>query len=109
MKKKQFYSQIVETESVVVKLHDMKLKDDEKAHLVALMDSSLHHVILDAILSELSQGDKKLFLKELATDDHDAVWKFLRGKITGIEGKITKVADDLKKELHEDIKEVGTK
>ncbi len=109
MKKKQFYSHMVETDSVVVKLHDMNLQQEEKAHLIALMDSSLHHVILDAILSELSHEDKKLFLKELASDDHDAIWNFLRSKITGIEDKIAKVADDLKKELHEDIKEVGNK
>lgn len=100
---------MVETDSVVVKLHDMNLQQEEKAHLIALMDSSLHHVILDAILSELSHEDKKLFLKELASDDHDAIWNFLRSKITGIEDKIAKVADDLKKELHEDIKEVGNK
>ncbi len=109
MKKKQFYSHIVETDSIVVKLHDMNLRDDEKAHLIALMDSSLHHVILDAILSELTTEDKKLFLKELASDDHDAIWNFLRARITGIEDKITKVATELKKELHEDIKEVHTK
>jgi len=109
MKKKQFYNHIVETDSVVVKLHDMNLRDEEKAHLIALMDSSLHHVILDAILSELSHEDKKLFLKELASDDHDAIWKFLRVRITGIEDKINKVATDLKNELHEDIKEVDTK
>jgi len=109
MKKKQFYSHIVETESVVVKLHEMKLSEEEKTHLIGIMDSSLHHVILDAILSELSHEEKKLFLKELASDDHDAIWKFLRGRITGIEDKIGKVAEELKKELHEDIKEVHTK
>ncbi len=109
MAKKQFYSEIVETDSVVVKLHEVGLSEEEKAHLVALMDSSLHHVILDAILTELSPHDKKLFLEELAHDDHEAIWKFLRGRITGIEDKIQKAADDLKKELHEDIKEVHTK
>ncbi|CAN5123084.1 hypothetical protein BH09PAT1_BH09PAT1_6020 [soil metagenome] len=109
MRKKQFYNHIVETESVVVKLHEVGLSEDEKAHLVALMDSSLHHVILDAILTELTPSDKKLFLQELATDDHEAIWKFLKNKIDGIEDKIQNVANDLKKELHEDIKEVHTK
>lgn len=109
MSKKQFYHEVVETDSVVVKLHEVGLSEEEKAHLIALMDSSLHHVILDAILTELSPQDKKLFLKELATDDHEAIWKFLRSKITGIEDKIQKAANDLKKELHEDIKDVHTK
>lgn len=109
MKKKQFYHQAIETESVVVRLQEMELSEDERSHLIALIDSSLHHAILDAVLSELSTADKKLFLKELANDDHDAIWNFLRLRIEGIEGKVSKVADDLKKELHEDINKVGTK
>jgi hypothetical protein len=104
--KKQFYSHVVETESLVVKLERLNLKEDEKAHLLSLMESSLHHVILDAILSELSADDKKLFLKGLASEDHDAVWTFLKKKIDNIEGKIEKAADDLKKELHSDIDEI---
>ena len=105
MRKKQFYSHIVETDSVVVKLTEMGMSEAEQAHLIALMDSSLHHVILDAILSELTPEDKKLFLQELASEDHDAIWNFLRGKIDKIEDKIQSAADDLKKELHEDIAE----
>jgi len=104
--KKHFYSHIVKTESVVVKLHEIQMSDEERLHLIALMDSSLHHTILDAILSELSAEDKQKFLKELATDDHEAIWNFLRGKIVGIEDKIQKAAEDLKDELHEDIKDI---
>ena len=104
MKKKHFYSHIVKTQSVVVKLTELTMSEDERLHLIALMDSSLHHVILDAILSELSPNDKQIFLKELAGDDHEAIWKFLRTKITGIEEKIKKAAEGLKDELHEDIK-----
>lgn len=106
--KKQFYSHIVEIDSIVVRLHEMRLSEEEKAHLLALMDSSLHHTILDAILSELSPSDKRLFLQHLASDDHDAIWKFLKSKIDDIEGKIQKAAYDLKKELHADIDEVKT-
>lgn len=101
--KKHFYTHIVETDSVVVKLTEMKLTEEEKAHLISIMESSLHHTILDAVLTELSASDRKLFLKELASDDHDSIWKFLKSRIDGIEDKIQKVADDLKKELHEDI------
>lgn len=104
--KRHFYNHIVETESVVVRLHEMGLSEEEKAQLITLMDSSLHHAILDAILSDLSPEDKKLFLKELASDDHEAIWRFLKTRIDGIEDKIQKVADDLKKELHADIDEV---
>ncbi|HVZ58397.1 MAG TPA: hypothetical protein VG935_01430 [Patescibacteria group bacterium] len=107
--KKQFYSHIIETESVVVRLHELGLSDDEKAHLIALMDSSLHHTILDAILSELSPHDKKLFLQTLATENDEEIWKFLKSKIDGIEDKIRHAAEGLKKELHQDIDTVHKK
>lgn len=103
---KHFYSQIVKTESVVVKLHDIQMSEQERLHLISLMDSSLHHVILDAILSELTPVDKQIFLQELAADDHEAIWKFLRAKISGIEDKIKNAAEELKNELHEDINEI---
>lgn len=104
--RKQFYHTVVQTDSITVILSEMDLSDQERVHLSHIMESSLHHAILDAILSELSATDKKLFLKELANDDHDAVWKFLKDKIDGIEDRIVKVSDDLKKELHEDVKKV---
>ena len=104
---KHFYSHIITTDSLIVKLSNMKMSDDERTHLLSLMESSLHHAILDAILSELTASDKKLFLKELADEDHDAIWTFLKKRIDNIEGKIEKTAEDLQEQLHQDIDEVN--
>lgn len=104
--KKHFYSHIVETESIVIELNQMDLTEEEKTHLISLMDSNLHHTILDAILSELSDEDKKTFLKHLAHEDHDKVWQLLNEKIKNIESKIKKASEDLKEQLRKDIKEV---
>jgi hypothetical protein len=106
MKKKRFYGHLVETDSVVVKLHELQMSEEEKAQLVDLMESHLDHVILDAILSELSEEDKILFMQELASDNDDSIWEFLKKRIDHIEDKIATAAEALKKELHEDIKEV---
>jgi len=105
MKKKHFYSHLVETDSLVVLINELDATDEEKSHLIALVDSQLHHTILDAILSELSEEDKKSFLKHLMHEDHDQIWNHLNTKVDNIEEKIKKAAEDLKKELHEDIKE----
>ena len=107
--KKHFYSHLVETDSVVILINELDITDEEKAHLVALVDSQLHHTVLDAVLSELSEDDKKLFLKHLLHEDHDEVWKHLNTKVDNIEEKIKKAAEDLKKELHEDVKQVKSK
>lgn len=106
MKKKYFYTQIIDTSTLSLELGDMDLTPKERIHLISLIDSNLHHEILDLILSELKPEDKTTFLAHLASENHEKVWKFLKGKIKDVEGKIKKTAEDLKKELHKDIKDV---
>lgn len=101
---KYFYSHLIEIESVISELDKMELSDEERIHLAALLDSSLHHTILDAILSELPDQEKRVFLQHITEGNHDKIWKFLNEKIDGIEDKIKMVAEDLKKELHKDLK-----
>lgn len=103
--KKHFYSHLVQIDSLVVTLNSMDLSDTEKEELLQIADSSIYHAVLDAVLSELSDKDKKLFLQHLLTDDHGKIWEFLHGKVSNIEDKIKKTADDLTEKLHEDIKD----
>lgn len=107
--KKYFYSHIVEIDSVIVELNKMDLSENEKKHLIEIADSSMYHAVLDAILSELSQDDKKIFLKHLSSEDHEKTWQHLNSKINNIEQKIKKTAEELKNQLHKDIKEAKSK
>lgn len=102
---KQFYSHLIEIESIIVSLDKMDLSGEEKLHLTHLVDSSLHHTILDAILSELPDEDKVVFINHLKADDHDKIWKFLNEKVSGVEDKIKRTANELKSQLHKDIEE----
>lgn len=104
MKRDHFYSHIIEIESLIVELDKMDLSEGEKTHLASLIDSSLHHTILDAIMSELSDEDKRIFLEHLSNKEHDKIWDHLREKIDKIEDKIRNAADSLKEQLHRDIK-----
>ena len=101
--KQYFYSHIIETESLILALNELKLSEKEKAHLLSLIDSSLHHTVLDAILSELSDSDKRVFLQHVVANDHDKLWNHLNDKVDNIEDKIKKAANELKKQLHNDI------
>ena len=105
----KWYTHLVELESIHFELDKMSLSEQEKLHLSQLIDSSLHNTILDAILSELSKEDKIIFLRYVNENDHKKIWQFLNQKITNIEGKIKIVAEDLKKELHKDIKKAKEK
>lgn len=107
MRKKYFYTHIIDTSILSLELGNMDLTSKERLDLISLIDSNIHHEILDLILSELKPEDKKTFLIHLASEDHDKIWKLLKDKVDNIEGKIKKTAEDLKKELHKDIKELA--
>lgn len=106
---KQFYSHLIEIESLIIELDKMDLSTVEKHHLASLVDSSLHHEILDAVLSELSNDDKITFLTYLKDDAHLKIWQFLKKRVDKIEEKIKNAAEDLKRKLYQDIKEAKRK
>lgn len=105
MNKTFFYAHLVEIESVTAELDKLDLSEAERHHLAQLVDSSIHHTILDAILSRLSESDKKIFLSHLKDDDHRKIWEFLNEKTENIEEKIEEAAQELKEQLKKDIKE----
>ncbi len=107
--KKHFYSHLVRLDSIHIALNDLELTVEERDELVGFMDSSIHHIVLDTILSELSEYDKKLFLTHLHSQKHDEIWELLHEKSKDIETKIKNAVDDLKKQLHEDIYEAKKK
>lgn len=104
--KKQFYSHIVSVDTLLLEIDNLGLSEEQKMHLVSLIDSTLYHTILDAILSELSVADKKTFISYLAQDNHDEIWQFLNKKVENIETKVKLAADELTEKMHKDIKEI---
>ena len=101
-----FYSKYIVIEDLITELHGLDLSDEERHHLASLIDSQLHHAILDEILSNLTEADKKVFINKIKEDpESEDILDFLNEKIENIEGKISKVSDQLVKELHGDVKE----
>jgi hypothetical protein len=103
MKNKFFYTHLVETSDISLKLTEIDLSEDEKTHLVSLVEANIHSVIIDTVLSELSKEDKKIFLKNLVSNNHEKTWEHLRSRIGKAEDKIKASVEELKKELLEDI------
>ena len=102
---KHFYTHIIEIDSISSSLDDLDLDPQEKRELISIAQSHIHQVVVDVILSELSEEDKKMFLMYLAHDRHDEIWEHLKKNIVNVEGKIKKAVEDLKKDLYADIKE----
>ena len=103
--KKQFFSHLVEIDTIHLEIEELNLEEKEKDEIKKLIEDSLYHTILDAILSELTEEDKKTFLSHIVEDDHDKIWKLLNTKIENIDDKIKQAADAVKKELHKDIED----
>lgn len=103
--KKHFYHSIIEIDSLFVEMDGLDLSESEKLHLSELIDTNLHHEVVDVILSQLSDEDKKIFLTHLSREDDAKVWELLNSKAENIEDKIKLAAEVVKKELHEDIME----
>lgn len=107
---KYFYTKYLFLEEFLSEFHTLDLSKEEKSHLSYLVDSSLHHVILDEILSNLKVEDKNIFLNLLKENpENEELIEFLKNKIEGIEEKIKKVSEELIKEMHNDIKKAKLK
>lgn len=106
---KRFYQHLIEIESLTIELDKIDLADHEKHELAGLVDSNIHNVVMDAIFSKLSEKDKENFAKLAGSDDHGKIWDFLKSKTDDVEDEIKKAATDIKKKLHEDIKEAKQK
>jgi hypothetical protein len=103
---RHFYTHIVETETISLELDALDLKSHEKEHLERLVEAQIHHVVVDTVLTELPEEDKKTFLEQMHTKNYDKVWKLLNAKIDKAEEKIKKAAQDITKELLKDIKDL---
>lgn len=101
-----FYSHLIGIESIIVQLDQLQLDEGQKQHLADLLDSSIHQTVLDIVLSELNEADKRLFLSKLSDDPHSQdLMKFVTDRVDKIEDKIKDTVESLKAELHRDIKE----
>lgn len=104
--KKYFYSHIVDFEPLSLELEELDLEEHEREELRDLIDSNVYHAILEAIMDELSEEDKKVFLEHISHDNHDKVWSHLRTRVENIEDKIKSAAELMMRELYKDIKDV---
>lgn len=101
--KKQFYSHIIEIESIYIHLDLVPLSEKQRNELMMIVDSTIHHTIMDITLSHLSPSDKKEFLSHMEGNNHEKTWQFITGKINRFEHKLHKAVQKIKNEIHADI------
>lgn len=101
--KTYFYSHLVEIETITTKLNEIDIAVHEREELVEIVHDTIHHHVIDAVLDELNEEDKKQFLKLLVHNDHDTVWQHLKQKVANIEDKIKSAINTIKQEFHADM------
>jgi hypothetical protein len=106
MKHKYFYSHLFETSDISLELAEMDLDQNERIHLVSLVEANIHSEVIKTVLSELPTEDKKQFLSNMLLKDHEKIWEHLNKKIKDAEEKIRQTIVQVNKELFEDIKKV---
>jgi hypothetical protein len=109
MKQNHFYSHLITLESIHIALNDLDLEVHEREELLTFAETTLHHTVLDIVLTELPAEEKKKFLSNVHTNDHEAVWLHIKQHIEEVEEKIKAAAKQLEATLHQDIKEVKKK
>ena len=86
---KYFYSHIIEIESVLVKLDEIDLSNDQKKHLAHLVDSTIHQTVLDLILSKLSKSDRRTLVAKMKENPEDKdLMKFVKEKVENIHERL---------------------
>lgn len=103
---RHFYTHIIETETISIELDTLNLKAEEKEHLERLVESQIHHAVVDTVLTQLPEDDKKTFLEHVHTKNYEKVWKLLHAKIDDAEEKIKKSAREITTELLKDIRQI---
>jgi len=107
--KKHFYSHLIQVDSIYIQLDLMDLTRAERQELMMLIESNIHHAVMDTVLSYLKEDDKKTFLSHVTQKKHEQLWEFLSKKIIRAEKKIQSVVDKLKRQMHLDIQKAKKK
>ena len=100
---KIFYDHLVIREEITVELDKYSLVREEKEELVQLVDETLHHQILNIILTHLPKDQHRGFLEKFHKTPHD---ESLLKYIKDFEQEIIKEAQKIKRELLSEIKRV---
>lgn len=102
---KIFYDHLVVREEVIAQLDKHKIAVEEREELVTLIDETLHHHVLNTILTNLPKEKHEKFLEEFHKAPHNPkLLDFLRQEKADIEEKIMAKAKKIKAEMVAEIK-----
>lgn len=108
---KIFYDHLIVIEEVIAVLDQYKLSNKERQELLALIDETLHHEVLDVILSCLPESLHNEFLTKFHKAPHDpALITYLKEKSDiNVELAILGRVNTVKRKLIKHVEKFGKK
>lgn len=92
----KFYNHLIKIEPLHNKLSEYDIDINQRDEILSLLHSHIHITVIDVVLSELQEEEKKEFLHLVAIkEDHDGAWNFIITKIPEGEEKVKKAIDDI--------------
>lgn len=99
-----FYKHLVIIDDIVAVFDEHKVTPHEKEDLLAMVHETLHHHILDTVLTHLPRKHHETFLEKI-TSNHPEILGFLREKTkVDIEKEIRRTIERVTKMILRDIK-----
>jgi hypothetical protein len=105
-RKKTFYHHLISTNDIEIELNKLGLADHERIELLEIAENTIHYTIIDIVLSELKEEDKKSFLEHHAIGNSETTLRFLKERIDDLETRVKESAEILKKNFLNDIAEL---
>lgn len=102
---KHFYTHLIEIDTIEARLRELPIEDHERHELILIVHETIHHVVIDTVMSELSEDDKRILLNHIHAEDHPSIWTLLKEKIENVEDKIKAAVTRHTSDLHRDIDE----
>lgn len=100
-----FYSHLINFDDIHNKLMLIDAADEERQELLKILESTIHHTVIDILLTELPDEHKTVFMAHLSDNNHDKIWALITEHVDNPEDKITQTYSRLKEDVLTDILE----
>ncbi|MCL5411736.1 MAG: hypothetical protein M1150_03280 [Patescibacteria group bacterium] len=100
------YQRFVQAQMIQNELELLDLEEEECRQLWQVLENTYNSRIIDAIMEELAEEDKVIFLEKITKTNEVEVVEFLRLKVNNIEDKIDLVVTKLTDQVLDDIREL---
>lgn len=98
-----FYDHLIEPQRIAEHVERLNMTNDERDHFITIVRSTIHHDIMDEVLSRLPHEHKDPFLDHVALDKHDEALQLLSQHIADLEELVHQIADVHLVQLRQDV------